>query len=206
MIFDKDYDASLWCIVKADRKNRKEIMDFINEIPEELLENIRISIEKLKKGEFIFDGETSDFYRCISKKQPRIFYYFQLDEDECLTIIKSYYDGYNEDELFELEINPIKPEYFIKIGMFEEEYIGTLTNNIQTTHFDNKYGLIDCTENEYTLYKTPIGHFIAYGKEIPNSEKVVTMIKPISLKRMPEDISKDNILCRRLIPRRNNKK
>ena len=67
MIFDRGYDASLWYIVKADRKNRKEISDFIKEIPEELLENIRIAINKPKNGKFHLDGETSDFYRCVSK-------------------------------------------------------------------------------------------------------------------------------------------
>lgn len=36
MIFDKDYDTSLWFILKSDEKNRKEIVEFIKEIPEDI--------------------------------------------------------------------------------------------------------------------------------------------------------------------------
>lgn len=198
MIFSKDYDASLWYIVKADRKNRKEITSFIKEIPEKLLENIRVSIEKIAKNEFDFDGETSDFFRCASKNEPRTYYYFQIDEDACLTITKAFYDGINEDDLFELMLYPISPEYAKELENFEDEWIGTVTNNIRTTHIDDKVGLIDCNENEYNIYNTPFGHFVEYSREIFNGKKTVTFYKPINLKKIPEDISKENILCKKL--------
>ena len=204
MIFDRDYDASLWYIVKADRKNRKEIAAFIKEMPEELLENIRVAIEKLKKEKFHFDGETSDFYRCACKNDPRIYYYFQIDEDQCLTITKALYDGVNEDDLFELMLFPISPEYAKELENFEEEWIGTVTNNIKTTHYSDTAGLIDCNESEYNIYNTPFGHFIGYSREIFNGKRDISIYKPISLRKMPKDINKDNILCKKLVPKKNN--
>lgn len=197
MIFDKDYDASLWYIVKADRKNRKEISDFIKEIPEKLLENIRLSINKLKNGEFHFDGETSDFYRCFSKNNPRVCYYFQIDDAECLTITKSLYDEANEDDLFELMLFPVSPEYVNELENFEEDWIGTLTSNIKTTHYSNKASLIDCSESEYYIYNTPFGHFVGYNREIFHGKRDIAIFKPISLRRMPNDISREKILCKK---------
>ncbi len=203
MIFDRDYDASLWYIVKADRKNRKEISDFIKEIPEKLLENIRLAIKKLKNGEFHFDGQTSDFYRCVSKNDPRVFYYFQIDDDECLTITKSLYDGVNEDDLFELMLFPVSPEYANELENFEEEWIGTVTNNIKTTHYSESAGLIDCNESEYNIYNTPFGHFVGYSREIFHGKRDIGIYKPISLRRMPNDINRENILCKKLVPNKN---
>lgn len=203
MIFDRDYDASLWYIVKADRKNRKKISDFIKEIPEKLLENIRIAIKKLKNGEFHFDEETSDFYRCVSKNNPRVYYYFQIDEDECLTITKSLYDGVNDDDLFELMLFPVSQEYANELENFEEEWIGTVTNNIKTTHIDDKVGLIDCNESEYNIYNTPFGHFVGYSREIFHGKRDINIYKPISLRRMPDDIKRENILCKKLVLNKN---
>ena len=203
MIFDRDYDASLWYIVKADRKNRKEISDFIKEIPEKLLENIRLAIKKLKNGEFHFDGQISDFYRCVSKNDPRVFYYFQIDEDECLTITKSLYDGVNEDDLFELMLFQVSPEYANELENFEEEWIGTVTNNIKTTHYSESAGLIDCNESEYNIYNTPFGHFVGYSREIFHGKRDIGIYKPINLRRMPNDINRENILCKKLVPNKN---
>ena len=200
MIFDRDYDASLWYIVKADRKNRKEISDFIKEIPEVLLENIRLAIKKLKNGEFYINGETSNFYRCASNNNPMIYYYFQIDEAKCLTITKSLYDGVNEDDLFELMLFPVSPEYANKLENFEEELIGAVTNNIKITHYSDKASLIDCNESEYNIYNTPFGHFIGYSREIFHGKRDVGIYKPISLRRMPNDIDRENILCRKLVP------
>ena len=49
MIFNKDYDSSLWNIIVVDRENRKDLVDFIKEIPEELFHNIKFSIDSMKK-------------------------------------------------------------------------------------------------------------------------------------------------------------
>ena len=198
MIFGKDYDASLWYIVKADRKNRKEIVKFIKEIPEQLLKNIRISIEKLDRKEFDFDGETSDFYSCASNNDSKIYFYFQIDEDGALTITKSLYDSSIEDELFELMLFPVNPEYVKQLENFEEEWLGTVTNNIKTTHTGENVGLIDCNESEYNIYNTPFGHFVGYNREILNGKTEISIYKPVNSRKIPKDINKENLLVKRL--------
>ena len=56
MIFGKEFDSSLWQILKTDKKNRKAIVEFIKELPEELLEKIQEDvIEYRKQGSYKFD-------------------------------------------------------------------------------------------------------------------------------------------------------
>ena len=51
MIFNDDYDASLWCIVKGDKKNRKQLVQFLRELPEELIWKIRETLAKADRYE-----------------------------------------------------------------------------------------------------------------------------------------------------------
>ena len=191
MIFDKNYDASLWSILKANRKGRKELSSFIKEIPEPLLNNIRKAIELFKNNEFKFDAQTSDFFRCISSNDPKIYFYFQLDNDGCLTITKEYFDGQNSDELFELMIYPLNLEEIKKMAVLDDEWLGTVTTNIQTTHISESVGLVDCNESEYNIIRTPVGFFVQYEIELDDREKIG--YKPIILKLLPKDLNKKNL-------------
>jgi hypothetical protein len=193
MIFDKDYDASLWFILKSDAKNRKEIVEFIKEIPEELLEKIKESINKAKKEEFDFQDEFLDYYSCQSKNDPHISFYFQLDEDNALTLIKSHTDENTKEDLFELVLFPINKDFVKMLDFFEGEWLGTITNNIKTNRIDEKVGLIECDENEYNIYNTPIGNFISYSRRIFDGKYAFSIYKPVSLRRVPEDIEKTKI-------------
>ena len=177
----------------------------INEIfasgnTEELLENIRVSIERLKNGEFHFDEETTGVNRCASKEDPSIYYCYEISGDESLIITKLLRNGTKLDELFELMLFPISPEDAKEMENFEEEWIGTVTNNIKTTHINDNFSEIDCNESEYNIYNTPIGHFVGYTREIFNGRRDIVIYKPVSLRRLPEDISKDNILRKKLVP------
>ena len=176
MIFDKDYDASLWYILKLNKKNREDIAEFIKEIPEQLLDNIRISIKKLKKGIFEFDQQTSDFYRYISDKLPKVYYYFQIDENNCLTIAKMLYTGLDEI-MIKIKLFPISLVQDKKIE------IGTLVNN-------------NSNENKYLIYNNSIGQLIRYNKEKINGVRHISTYKPININTIPEDITKEKILCK----------
>ena len=58
MIIDKSLDRSLYCILKSDNENREEILDFLNEIPTKVLQNIKFLLKENKdKESFIFKGE-----------------------------------------------------------------------------------------------------------------------------------------------------
>ena len=74
---------------------------------------------------------------------------------------------------------------------------------VKTTHYSDKAGLIDCNECEYNIYSTPFGHFIRYNREVFNGKRDIGIYKPISLRRMPNDINRENILCKKMVPSKN---
>ena len=196
MIIDRDYDASLWYIIKSDRKNRKEIVNFIKELPEEFLKKMRLSIEKSGKEQLNFDepnldfNEYSDHYTYPNKNSPGIYYYYQINqikEKQSLTIVKTFYDGVKEDDIIELKLFPINLEYAKEMNNFEEEWIGNVTTNIKTTHIDDTVVSIKCDYSEYNIYNTPIGYFIGYSKVILKGRGQIIIYKPINLNKMPED-------------------
>ena len=204
MLFDKDYDASLWFILKSDKKNRKEIIEFLKDMPEVFLERIRESIEQIKKDEFDFDGKDADYYKCHSRSDSSIYYYFQIDKDNALTITMSYTNGSTDKEMLELMIFPMNLEYVKKLGFFEGEWIGTLTNNIRAKRISSNAELVDCNENEYNIYNTPVGCFISYSRDLFDGKKTLTVYKPLNTKKIPEEIEKEQIFSKNL--RRTNKK
>ena len=193
MIFGKDYDTSLWFIMKADKKNRKEILEFIKDIPKELIENIRISLQKVKDKEFKFGEEPDTFYYKESEDDPRIYFDFEIDDyDKCLTISKNYCDGKTTDELFEIMLYPISREYIKEcMDNFEDEWLGTITYEIKTIHLSDKVGITEENEREYNIYKTPFGNIVSYTKQIGKSEREVNIFKPI-FGTIPDDIEIKN--------------
>ncbi len=46
MIFGEDYDRSLWYIVNGDKKNSKKLVQFLKELPIEIVDKARETIAK----------------------------------------------------------------------------------------------------------------------------------------------------------------
>ncbi|MBR3490160.1 MAG: hypothetical protein IKH36_01595 [Bacilli bacterium] len=197
MIFDEAYDTALWFIVKADKRKRKEIVEFLKEIPEELLANIRIAIEKYKKKEFDMNSEDDDFYFAQSKTNPEEYFHFQIDDDNALSISKEHATTGMSEELFELMLFPVSREYAQNMEKFYDEWLGTLTTDVETTQITERMQSVACDEREYNLYNTPIGHFVMFGKEIGKGDRTIPVIKPVSLRKVPKDITINSLLSRR---------
>ena len=176
MIFEKDYDTTLYYLMKADKKNRNELIDLINNLPKELIESIKISLQKLENKEFLYDKESSNIFQKNSKTNNHIFFYYQIDEDKALTISKEYNDGKTCKTIFKIIFFPINHEYIKEcMNNFEDEWLGTITSN--------KDNYIEENEREYNLYKTPIGNFISYNKKIGKNKRNITIFKSICSKK-----------------------
>ena len=197
MIFDEAYDTALWFIVRADKKNRKEIIEFLKEMPESLCGNIREAISQYRSSKLEMDSQIDDFFHAVSDKNPREFYYFQMDEDGALTIRKEYYDGRTCDDLFELTLYPVSKEYAEKMGCFYSESLGSITDYSNTEWFSDTVGSATCDEREYNLCNTPLGHFVSYGKEICKGDRMISVFKPVSLRKVPRDITLKNLLTKK---------
>ena len=73
MIFEKEYDLSLWYISKVRNQYRKRAVDFVKELPEEFLENIRTCYLKGINNNAGVDDRNDTFYNVRSKGDPNIF-------------------------------------------------------------------------------------------------------------------------------------
>lgn len=197
MIFDKEYDASLWYIVKANRGMGKEIVEFLRGIPTEAIIAIRNEIE-LQKGNKVL--EVPKCHKFMSKTEPNVYYSFDVDGfDMCLTITKSIDDGKMNPDLFEIMLFPTDLELLDQMEYSDEQFLGMIYN---LADFKGVYDdeLIGCgIETKYVLHHFPIGYFVSHTKEILNGERELVLFRPVSTKRVPEDLTTNNILKRRLM-------
>jgi len=97
MIFNSEFDKSLWLMIKGDIRNRKKIVDFIKSIPDELILSIRDSLVEYDKYKKENEGISYDDreYICFNKQiynKVGELYSFNIDiRKDMLSITKSIY-------------------------------------------------------------------------------------------------------------------
>lgn len=194
MIFDKEYDTSLFYIAKAKNKNRKELLEFIKEIPDELIEKIRIEIERAKAKEP--ESDDDNFYLSVSEKDPDVVFSFDVDRmDYCLTILKERQDGKKISREFELMLYPLDLENLKEFS--SEEYLGSVSKDNKFSYISDDIQEIDVEESEYYIHHFPIGFFVSHNKELLGGKYEMVLYRPVNIKRVPTNIEKNNVLQRR---------
>ena len=149
MIFGKEFDSSLWQILKTDKKNRKAIVEFIKELPEELLEKIQEDvIEYRKQGSYKFD-KCFEVEVTKDNKQHK----YEVDFFDGLQITKYIKNDEYYVEDFQLSLVDF---YFPEKTCFEEEWLGHVSRK---DPFDKE---LDCIYTEYNIVRTPFGRIITY--------------------------------------------
>ena len=207
MILSKEYDAALWYMIKGSRKSRKTIINFFNELPPQLVENIRKEIQRYNEHPEQFQIMNSeedidyDFYTIPSPEDPKYRYYFDIDDEGCLTISKSKdapEEGFMEEEEFEIMIYPMRKEYTQNMDHYDDEWIGTVSDNYKTKHVSQHMQHIDCDEIEFNLYRTPLCHFVQHYTTILNCRFEIPVYIPINNNKVPDEISFSKRTMRRL--------
>ena len=189
MIFDRNYDLALLSIMKTDKKNQESIQKFISEIPPVLMSNIRTSIAQVKNNEFVFDGEASEFFHQTSESEPRVYFYFDINEDGSLRVCKEYYNGQWEDDLFELKLYPIDLDEAKKMNRSSVKRLGRV---IIAKESDEVFPDISCLEyfkTEYDLMKAPVGHFVRFNRTKEQEKR-----RLISMKRVSQEVNRGRLL------------
>lgn len=91
MIFDKNYDKSLWLILMSDKDNREEIIKFIKNIPKELYVKLNTALKKYYEFESNVKGDSiRDFILCgevVDDKQDIYSFYIE-PKDGTLNLAK----------------------------------------------------------------------------------------------------------------------
>lgn len=181
MIIGKEYDASLWCMLLSDKKNREDIIDFLRELPDEVLDFAR----KLAKG------ETDDCYYDVSPEDPTIKYYVAMGETDDADIKITKYklvpkfkengEPYeDEEQLFDLWVFPLDEDKMDEIDypIVEDDsrgWIGSIYTK-KGTGYDYS---ITSKNDEY--YAKCSRLYLKERIEIPHTVK-------IDLNALPEDI------------------
>lgn len=181
MIFDKEFDKSLWMILSADKKNRNKIVEFIRSIPERLQEEIKKSISIYREYEMDDDSVCLDdsLLNGNYETQDRILYWYEYDDDfGSLELGYSVYNGERYEEAFELTLEPCGN----KIEYFEDEYIGNLEYDITQSGY-----ITTCSEIEYNMIKTPFGTFVVSMLDDRNNKEKLG-ISRVNLRNMPDEM------------------
>ena len=134
MIINKTYDKSLWFMLCSDRVNRGRIVDFINKIPKELYDKLRISlgfyVDKemnlsiTKKDELyksFLNGEV------ITSGDMRYWYMFDT-KTGALNFGESIINDENEYNTFYLTIYPINDNVLNDKKEYNDCLVGEITN------------------------------------------------------------------------------
>jgi len=196
MIFGNGFDEALWYMLKADRKNRKRIVEFIKGIPEELLEEIKSAVEQYQKWkkEGYVDGvwnPQTDF-KVISgtaDKSLNEYYNFYLYGNGTLSFYKSTGSKKEEDELFDLELFDINNPSEIET-LDGEELLGTITTAVKHYNSDDTISS-ECVLREYELIRTPLGYMVVFTKE--NARILKERGKFVSTKSVPDNLTMQDL-------------
>ena len=97
MLFDNNFDKTLWLLIKSDRRNRGKIIDFVKSIPDEFILMIQEGLVEYEKYKLENDCISFDDreYRCFDNQMYNSMgelYSFNIDtKKDILSITKSIY-------------------------------------------------------------------------------------------------------------------
>ena len=154
MLFGEQYDLSLGYILKFKGRFSKKTIEFIKELPEELVDNIReIYDEGIETNHGIFDMTNSE-------KRPRSFYEI-YNNDICykfyvmckeLYIVKSKIVNEAKVDVFSLSLKPLDLKDVMGMKEQTELHLGSVSIG--------EYCKFNFMEMEYDLKKTKSGNVI----------------------------------------------
>ena len=159
MIFDKNYDRSLWLLLASDKVNREKIIDVIKNIPDELNEKICLIIEKYNK-DFV-DSEEIRF------EVGNLIYFVKIIGEELS--IKFVKNDEFQKEIVKLFLNPLSESSFDSLKDYTPYNLGGFIYSLNS-------GLnvrIGSSLEEYDIVKTPFGNYTKiYSNNNPNVRKI----------------------------------
>ena len=196
MIFDEEFDQSLWCIIKGDKKNRNKIVNFIKELPQEFIEMIRNGIEEYRKIEDPFESDEEIFGEY--ETQNNVIYHFDIIRpcmNNYLRLSKFILNEKLDDSEIRLELTDGGVKDISEWDNFDEWDLGVSTTDI-INNFKN--GLMKCNESEYAIVKTPIGSVVRYTRGYLGGLVTLPFGRFVNIKNMPDDITKEDLDAKKI--------
>lgn len=150
MLINNKYNDSLCLILCGDEKNRERILQFINSIPQKVLNKLE---ESLKYFYGVKRHNISYFY---NSDDGFLYGYNINSSDGQLSISRCVKNGIDYDEIFVLNLFPCVD--LNNIITFREVSIGAI-------FYGSMSDLNDADKIEYRLFKTPFGILLKLFRE-----------------------------------------
>ena len=190
MIFGNEYDLSLWYMLKVRNQYRKKAIDFVNELPEELLSNIRTTYFKgIKKNAGLNDGYAA-FYNIQSNIDPNIYYKFYIMCRD-LYIYKIKIINGVEKKVFSLILHPNDFNDVLEMNKYNEKSLGSICIG--------QYPEISFMEVDYDLKKTYIGNTVSHTYILLSNVIQMKFYRPTNINNMPYEMFREESCQKRLI-------
>lgn len=195
MIFNEDFDRSLWLVLASDRYNREDIAKLIYNIPNELLQSIVIQLNEYNDS----SREIDDSYKVMSKLDicangDNCFYIIEMNRYEINIRVNCWFSDF--DEVYELTLISLSKNNLDDVN---SRYIGSYT-------YDNYFLLPNDSRNvdrQYNLISN-----VLFGLKFSKID-IGRYSKLISLRKMPNDIIMSDLESRKsvkkLVRKRKNK-
>lgn len=189
MIIDKNFDKSLWLVLNADKKNSERVVNFIVNIPNELKEQIKEKIKIL--NEFKNSEDKRITFLCGEyETSEHLLYWFELDSYfEEIDMGYKRFNGCVYEDVFEMTLSLSEDLFSVK--NFDKKNIGRIEYDISTKNIDNIFNVVESSENEYNLYRTPLGYLVVYS--VDDDKGIKHYMKIINILDMPEQLFIDDI-------------
>lgn len=178
MIFGKEYDLSLWYMLKVNNIYKKEVINFVKELPQEFLDNIRVTyINGIDHNSGVGDDQ-NPFYNVQSDKDPNVYYKFYIMCGELFMIKYHTIDGVIT-RTFSLCLFPVNLELLQKLPNISGISLGDVGKG--------NYPAMNYVEVEYYLKKTRLGNMIIHTYDFLCNWVNIKLYKLI--KNLPYDVS-----------------
>ena len=179
MIFGNEYDLSLWYMLKVRNRYRKKTINFVKELPEELLENIRTTYLKGIKNNSGVGDDKDEFYNVRSKVDSDTYYKFYIMCRD-LYIIKTQVVAGARRQVYSLCLSPLSPDEIMHLKNSKERQLGS----VGIGH----YPKISYIEVDYSLKRRKSGYWITHTYAILGNLIEIRFGRPVSIKNMPEEM------------------
>ncbi len=184
MIFGKEYDLSLWCMLKVRNRYRRKAIKFVKELPEEFLENIRTAYHKgIENNAGVDDGQDA-FYNVRSKVNPNIYYKFYIMCRDLYISKNQVINGVSRG-IFSILLNSNDPSDIVHLERFNERSLGCIGIG--------PYPKISYREVDYNLKKTSLGYVLSRTYVLLGNLIDIKLLRPIRVNNMPDEIFREEL-------------
>lgn len=172
MIFNKEFDKSLWLILKGDKDKEKVVLDLISSIPAPLYQQMLDAFHKYREvmeleDSYILDREDINGEFLVNN----IKYYFTLDMVLCCLTIGKKVKVY--DKCYKIfEINLFSNTSYNKVENLSDQYLGSIYQPY-----------LDITTN-YEYINTFLGMMV-----VTRRTNYLPMYRKINVRMIPDDIT-----------------